>query len=99
MTIQRYRGAKANMLVAKDQLEADTALAGITISVEPVEPSNDWPTLKHGPVVDLLIDLGVGITGDAVVEAVKAIIKKARHRGKVEQVDTDGDGHDSDSDA
>ena len=92
-----YQGATANINMLKRQLEDEPLLEEVSFETRTV-PKSDSAGLSQSPLLELVVDLGVGIVASAVYDVLKAGVAKARSRGPVsEESSTDDDQGEEDS--
>ncbi|MFE9905970.1 hypothetical protein [Streptomyces achromogenes] len=99
MTITKYRGESANLKVLAREIEADPHLAG-TCSLTLTPLSQDRrDSLRHANWAEISVSVVSGLATNAVYDALKALIERARDRGPVDEVTTrPGGGSDEDTD-
>lgn len=86
MPIFEYRGEAANLKVLAREIEADQHLAGkCSLSFTPL-PQNRRDSLRHAHWAEISISVAAGLATNALYDALKALVERARDRGPVDEV-------------
>ncbi|MEV6352209.1 hypothetical protein [Streptomyces hydrogenans] len=84
-----YRGGAANLqLLAEEIQETPELRQHCTVEVTHRESQSD--SLHHGQLADIAISVAAGVATNALYDAIRALIDRARDRGSVESVDSTG---------
>ncbi|MER6631442.1 hypothetical protein ABT301_25010 [Streptomyces sp. NPDC000987] len=99
MPIIEYRGESANLKVLAREIEADPHLAGkCSLTLTPLHQDRR-DSLRHANWAEIAVSVASGLATNAVYDALKSLVERARDRGPVDEVATrpeDGSGEDAD---
>lgn len=99
MTIQRFRGTEANMLVLRDELKRDPVIGqSLSFDLEQAPREGGSATLAHGVVAELAITVASTVLASGAYEIIRAAVSRAMSRGPVEDL-SEPDPEDGDDSA
>ncbi|MEV4432713.1 hypothetical protein [Streptomyces sp. NPDC049555] len=86
MLITEYRGETANLKVLVREIEADPHLAGkCSLALTPLRQDRR-DSLRHAQWAELAVSVAAGLATNALYDALKALVERARDRGPVDEV-------------
>ncbi|MFF1794699.1 hypothetical protein ACFVXQ_10845 [Kitasatospora sp. NPDC058263] len=99
MPIIEYRGETANLKVLAREIENDPLLAGqCSLTLTPLrQDSRD--SLRHAQWAEIAISVGWGLATNALYDALKALVERARDRGPVDEVESRTEGVSDDAES
>lgn len=86
MTTIEYRGESANLKVLAREIEADPRLAGVcSLTLTPLRLDRR-DSLRHANWAEISVSVASGLATNAVYDALKILVERARDRGPVDEV-------------
>jgi hypothetical protein len=86
MPIIEYRGESANLKVLAREIEADPHLAEkCSLTLTPLRQDR-CDSLRHANWAEITVSVASGLATNAVYDALKALVERARDRGPVDEV-------------
>ncbi|MBU3864223.1 hypothetical protein KN815_09085 [Streptomyces sp. 4503] len=92
MPIFEYRGESANLKVLAREIGADPHLAGTcSLTLTPLRQDRR-DSLRHANWAEISVSVASGLATNAVYDALKVLVERARDRGPVDEVTTRPEG-------
>lgn len=86
MPIIQYRGEAANLKVLAREIEANPHLAGkCSLALTPLRQDRR-DSLRHAQWAEMVISVAGSLATNALYDALKAVVERARDRGPVDEV-------------
>jgi len=79
-------GESANLRILAEEISDDPQFSDCTVAVNEIAHTEN--SLGHGQLVEIVISVGAGIATNAIYDAIRCAVDRARDRGRIEEADS-----------